>query len=228
MTHTHTTIAGGLLAVAFGVCLAAQTPGVTATDAIRAAVLERMGPGVDVTVAPLSMPAQAVAGAFRSASPDPSAWLGKPIRFSLVTGTGPASFATADLRIVADYAVAASDIPVGRVLTADDVKATHGELRDLPLRRVPTADVLVGARALRAIAAGTTIQSSFVIVRRLIEPGDKVTVVASAGAVEVTATLVAADGGQAGDVIRIVNPETRKYLRGRILRAGFVEVIHER
>jgi flagella basal body P-ring formation protein FlgA len=208
--------------------LAAQTPvpGASATDVIRAAVLERLGPDVEVAVTPLGPPAQP--SLFRTATPDPSAWLGKPMRFSLLNGPGPATFATVDLRVVAAYAVTTHDVVVGRVLTADDVKATRGELRDLPLRRVPAADALVGARALRAMAAGTTIQSSFVIVRRVVEPGDKVTVVAARGAVEVTATLVAADGGQVGDVIRVVNPETRKYLRGRVLRAGFVEVIHER
>jgi flagella basal body P-ring formation protein FlgA len=213
---------------AFAATLAAQAPapGAPAAEVVRAAVLERMGPDVEVTVTLLSLPAQPAL--FRSATADPSAWLGKPVRVSLLTGAGPATFASVDLKVVADYAVTTHEIAAGRVLTADDVKAAHGELRDMPLRRVPAAGALVGARALRAMAAGTTIQSSFVIVRRVVEPGDKVTVVAAAGAVEVTATLVAADGGQVGDVIRVVNPDTRRYLRGRVLRAGFVEVIHDR
>jgi flagella basal body P-ring formation protein FlgA len=93
---------------------------------------------------------------------------------------------------------------------------------------LPTVDGLVGAKALRPLAAGTAVQASFVQVRRIIEPGDKVTAVAGAGAIEVTATLVAADGGGIGDVIRVVNPETRRYVRARIVRSGFVEVMHER
>ena len=215
-----------LVLIACAIAAWAQAPavGVSAVDAIRAAVLERMGPGVEVTVTPISVPAPPAL--FRAASPDPAAWLGKPMRFSLVTGAGLATAAGADLRVVGEYAVPTQAIVAGHVLTADDVKSTKGELRDLPLRRLPTAESVIGAKALRMMAAGTTIQSSFVIVRRLIEPGDKVTVVAAAGGIEVTATLVAADGGQAGDVIRVVNPDTRKYLRGRILRAGFVEVIH--
>jgi flagella basal body P-ring formation protein FlgA len=64
--------------------------------------------------------------------------------------------------------------------------------------------------------------------RRVVEPGDRVTVVALAGAVEVTAQFVAADGGSVGDIIRVRNPDTKKYLRGRIVKPGRVEVINER
>ncbi len=41
---------------------------------------------------------------------------------------------------------------------------------------------------------------------------------------EVTATFVAADGGDAGDVIRVVNPDTKRYLRARVVKPGLVEV----
>jgi hypothetical protein len=135
--------------------LAAQAPatGTPAADVIRRAVLERLGPDVEVTVTPLGLPAPPAV--FRTASPDPSAWLGKPMRFTLLPGAGPAIGATADVRVVADHAVAARAVARGQVLTAEDVTATKGELRDLPLRRLPTAQALVGARALRDLAPGT-------------------------------------------------------------------------
>jgi flagella basal body P-ring formation protein FlgA len=53
-------------------------------------------------------------------------------------------------------------------------------------------------------------------------------VVAAAATVEVTAMFVAADGGAVGDVIRVVNPDTRRYLRGRVRDDGLVEVIDGR
>jgi flagella basal body P-ring formation protein FlgA len=55
-----------------------------------------------------------------------------------------------------------------------------------------------------------------------------VLVVAAVGAVEVSATFVAADGGAAGDLIRVMNPDTRRYVRGRIVKKGLVEVIYEK
>jgi len=201
-------------------------PQLSAADAIRAAVVDRLGPDVEVTVTLLSLPAEPKL--FQRATPDPAAWLGKPIRFSLVAGAGRTVSATADVRVVAEYAMSTHSIGRGQVLTAEDVSPAKGELRALPLRRLPTVAALVGAKTLRPLEVGLPIQSSFVAMKKTIEAGDKVTVVAAAGAIEVTATLVAADGGHVGDVIRVVNPVTKRYLRGRILRAGFVEVLHER
>jgi flagella basal body P-ring formation protein FlgA len=214
------------LLVAAPVLVAQQPRELSAVDVMRAAVLERLGAEVDVTVTPLSLPAEPKV--FTRATPDPSARLGKPMRFVLIGPTGRAISATADVRIVAEYAIATRSISRGQVLKVEDMLPAKGELRELPLRRLPTATTLIGAKTLRPLTAGTPIQASFVAQKRTIEPGDKVTVVAAAGAIEVTATLVAADGGDVGDVIRVVNPETKRYLRGRVLRAGTVEVMHER
>jgi len=205
---------------------AQQQTELPAVDVIRAAVIERLGPNVEVAVTPLSLPAEPKV--FKSATPDPSAWLGKPLRFSLIAGTGRSISATADVRIVAEYAMATHSISRGQVLTDSDLLPAKGELRDLPLRRLPTVTTLVGAKTLRPLSAGLPIQAAFVAMKKLVEAGDKVTVVAAAGAIEVSATLIAADGGDIGDVIRVVNPETQRYLRGRIVRAGTVEVMHER
>jgi flagella basal body P-ring formation protein FlgA len=67
-----------------------------------------------------------------------------------------------------------------------------------------------------------------VTTRRVVEPGDPVTAVVPGAAVEVSAEFVAADGGQIGAVIRVVNPATKRYLRGRIVKEGVVEVTHGR
>src|SRR5262245_37382136 len=83
---------------------AQQSVELPAIDVIRAAVLERLGPDVEVNVTPLSVPAEPKV--FTKATPDPSAWLGKPMRFSLIAGTGRAIPATADVKIVAEYAIA--------------------------------------------------------------------------------------------------------------------------
>jgi len=207
--------------------LGAQAPtDAPAIDVIRAAVVERLGPDVEITITPLSVPAEPTA--FRSATPDPSAWLGKPIRFSLATGAGRTISAMVEVHAVGEYATANHSISRGQVLKADDVSPAKSELKNVPLRKMPTAEALVGAKTLRPLEVGVPVQASFVQLKRVVEPGDKVTVVAGAGAIEVTATLVAADGGDPGDVIRLVNPDTRRYIRGRIVRAGIVEVMHDR
>src|SRR4051812_1315947 len=82
---------------------ATQTPiaiELSAADAIRAAVLERMGRGGELTTTPLSVPADPKL--LKSATPDPSALRGKPLRFSLLASSGRTVAATADVHVVAE------------------------------------------------------------------------------------------------------------------------------
>jgi flagella basal body P-ring formation protein FlgA len=199
---------------------------VTAADAIRAALAERMGAGADIVVRTIDLAADAPL--FREARPDPSAWLGKPIRFTLVTASGAAVGVTASVGVVADHVVTTGAVSRGTRVGGDAVVAVRADLVGVPLKRLPVYADVVGARALRPLLPGAIVLSGAVAVRRAVEPGDEVTVTAAAGAIEITAVMVAADGGNVGATIRVRHPETRRFLRGRIVRPGEVEVIHER
>jgi flagella basal body P-ring formation protein FlgA len=150
------------------------------------------------------------------------------MRFTLVPVSGAPVIAVASLRVVAEHVVARQAINRGDTITAETVASIRDEVRGVPLRRLPQAVQVVGGRALRPVPAGAVLLPGAVTVRRAIEPGDPVTVVARSGDIEVTASLVASDGGEPGDVIRVRNPETRRDLRGRVLSEGRVEVIYAR
>ncbi len=222
-------MAVGTLALAGPAIAAPQAPPPaslhTAAAAIKLAVSARLGGEPDVTV--VSVDVKGDAPAFREARPDPAARLGKPMRFTLLMADGTALAATASVTVVASHAVVRQALARGQIVAAADVDAVRAELTGTPLGRMPAAGDVVGTRVLRPMAAGTVILPAFVALRRTVEPGDAVTVVALAGAIEVTATFVAADGGDVGDTIRVRNPDTKKYLRGRVVKAGLVEVIHE-
>lgn len=195
-------------------------------DAIRRAVVDRMG-AVDVTVIAVDVPAGSIAQ-IRSARPDPAARLGKAMRFTLVPETGPALFAAVTLRVVGEHVVAARNLSRGETVAEEDVAVVRGELTNTPLRRLPTGEQVIGSRVLRPIAAQSVVLPGAVVVRRAVEPGDRVTAVAASGPIQVSATLTAADGGEPGDVIRVVNTDSRKTLRGRIVKEGLVEVGYAR
>jgi flagella basal body P-ring formation protein FlgA len=184
-----------------------------------------MGSAVDVTVTDAGVSGEAT---FVEARPDPAAKLGQPIRFSLVTSSGAVIPVSVRVQVVADHVVATRAIARGESLSVEDLTAVRREVVNVPLRPLPAVRDLTSRRALRPIAAGETVAASAAAVRRTVEPGDRVTVVASAGAVQVTAEFVAADGGRTGDVIRVVNPDSRRYVRGRVVREGVVEVINAR
>ena len=206
--------------------VAAVAPDLSPADAIREAVIARVGSDASVTVK--SIDTDRADLSVREARPDPSARLGQPIRFTLITGAGPGIPVTADIEVVVTHAVVKSEIARGHAVDAASIDEIKGVLTNVPLGRVVTRAEALGTRALRPIAPGTVLTPVHLALRRVIEPGDTVVVTALAGTVEVSATFIAVDGGAIGDAIRVRNPQTRKYIRGRILKAGAVEVIHER
>jgi flagella basal body P-ring formation protein FlgA len=198
----------------------------TAADAVRAAIATRLG--VEVTVAVESIDVQGEARIFREAHPAPTARLGRPIRFALVTNTGAIVPATATVSVSGAIVVPTRSVARGESLASEDLTESAQVMTGLPLRRLPRLTELIGSRALRALPVGEAIHGNAVALRRKVEPGDPVTVVVASGAVQITAAFVAADGGETGKVIRVVNPETRRFLRGRVLPNGTVEVIDGR
>lgn len=210
------------------VCLRAAAEE-TPAELIRLAVIERMGEGVEVAVTAVDgLTGADVVRVFREARPDPSARLGRPIRVTLVPEKGTATVVTATVRVIGDRVVVRRAVSRGATVEADDVELVRAELVGTPIRRLPTLDEVTGARALRPIAEGAIVLPGFVLVPRAVDVGDRVTVVASVGAVQVTGTFIASDSGAVGDLIRVMNPDTRRYVRGRIVSKGVVEVIYEK
>ena len=196
---------------------------VTPADAIRSAVRARMGEEAVVTIKSIGITGDGLM--VREARPDPSARLGRPVRFTLITAENAALPVQVDLSVTIPHVVVREAVMRAHVIESGQVHEVRAEVVDTPLTRLVTQKEAVGARALRPLAPGTILLPAYVAARRVVEPGDSVTVVALAGAIEVTATFTAVDGGRIGDVIRIKNPDTRKFIRGRIVKAGFVEVI---
>ena len=218
-----------LLAVAAGAVatLHAAPMEVSARDAITRAVTARMGDGVVVEVMALDMPSGAP-DRFIEARPDPAARLGRPIRFTLVPARGSRVFATATLRVVTTHVVALRDLPRGATVTTDDVQVLYAEVKQVPMRRLPLGDQVIGSRVLRLVSAAAVVIPGAVVLRRAVEPGDRITGIAMAGDIRVSAELTATDGGDPGDVIRVVNTGTKRSLRGRVIAEGLVEVGHAR
>jgi len=219
------------LSAALSVSIAAagidrEAPLYSAADAIRLAIVQRVGPGTDVAITALDMTGDAPL--FREAKPDPAARMGKPIRFTLIAADGSWTAVTASVTVTVSHAVAIGALSRGHVVAAGDVRAVRGVLAGLPLVPMPTAEDVVGTRVLRPIAPATVVLPSSVLLKRAVEPGDRVTVVALVGDIEVTAAFLAADGGHVGDTIRVRNPDSKTFLRGRIVKAGLVEVLYER
>jgi len=197
-----------------------------AHDAIVDAVRARMGADVEVVLRNL-MVHSVIAAATVRAVPEPDARLGAVIHFKLQSADGATSLGTASARVTAivPHLHAAQPLARGAEIGEAHVTAVAHEISAGPLRAWPGAASALGSTLSRSVATGaclsrTTIQAVFAV-----RTGQEVTAVASFDGVEARAVMVAAGGGDPGTVIRVVNRQSRRALKARVLSAGLVEII---
>jgi flagella basal body P-ring formation protein FlgA len=210
-------------------------PGESAVrHAVVQAVRARMGQDADVRIEDLDFKTTpAPDGALLVATPEPGARLARQNRFSLHWQLGSPSHrppaagghAVARVFVVAEHLRASRDLSRGETCAEADVALTRGEVGAVLLQRLPGARDAVGSRVLRPIAADDVITSTAVQFRPTVLSGDVVTVRARVDGAMVQGQAVAQQSGVEGDIIRVVNKESRRSLRARILGPGQVEVV---
>jgi flagella basal body P-ring formation protein FlgA len=202
-------------------------------SAIVAAVGSRMGPGVDVDVVSLEdIRVAAHAGAL-VATPDQSAREGRVSRFTMSSASaGGASTRLGDagavVRVTADIVRARHALPRGVVVQVGDIEAARAQLQGVAFTRLPAPDDVVGARTTRSIVAGATMTRIDITPEPAVRTGDQVRIVVRIPGVEVASTAVAIQTGARDEIIRVVNPETRRTMRARVTGDKEVEVVYER
>jgi len=82
----------------------------------------------------------------------------------------------------------------------------------------------VGMELKRAVYAGHKINMGFVGAPILVRRNSRVKMIYRLGRLEINAWGRALDEGGAGDVISIMNLESRKRIQGKILPSGIIEV----
>jgi flagellar basal body P-ring formation protein FlgA len=214
--------------------LVALSPAADGNDAaVKAAIVRsasaRLGAGAEVSVQDLQVNATPAAGPI-TAVPEPAARVGRPSVFSLTaqTASGPRRIgsAVAVIEASAPHVRARRAIRRGEALTAADVEETNGQIGDVPFKLLPSLGAVTGARATRDLEAGTILTSPIVAAAPLVKSGQQVSVRARIGNIEARTIAIAQQNGQAGDLVRLVTPDSKRTLVGRVLASGEVEVVH--
>jgi len=207
-------------------------PDAAVRDAIVAAVRARMGEGADVAVAALRLP-PGWSRADVQVRPDPRAVLGRPMRFSLGTPSARrggairwTGAAEADVQVLVEHLHTTRAVARGDILSGADVAVVRHAVEG-PLRAWPAAEAIDRSRALRDFGPGACLARNSLAVVSLVRAGQDVQAIARVGGIEAEARMVAAENGDKGSVIRVVNPESRRSIRARVVAAGVVEVIHD-
>jgi flagella basal body P-ring formation protein FlgA len=116
----------------------------------------------------------------------------------------------------------------GERLSDGDVIVKQASLDAEPLRPLLSVDEARGARATRDLGPGARVTRADVAPEPLVRAGDVVRAHARVSGLDIVGEMVAAESGQAGDVIRVVNAETKYAAKARIEARGEVEVVNVR
>lgn len=225
----------GWLASAAGVCAAAETAELArARAAIVGAIQERLGPDVRVDLDAFVCRLAPDAPDTLTATPDPTGRTGRSMRFTFVTAPGPRGHAvrvgeaTAVVRVSGPHVWAVRRIDAGHTLTPEDIALGDGPIDGAPLRRLSTPNDAIGARTLKALAPGDPVVEGVVVGVPVVRAGDRVRATVRGMGIEATVVAVAEQNGMPGQMIRVVNPDSRRAVRARVVAKGEVEVLDGR
>jgi flagella basal body P-ring formation protein FlgA len=218
--------------LALGVALTGPVP-----EAIERSIQERMG-DVRVEVFELTGPkGRGDEGAVvrcegpevRCVGPkavaEPGSRLGRPIRFILFANGARTGSVVATLSVTGSAVRSSRALSRGEDVGSDAIEVVDVELTNILLERLPVTEEVVGAQARRDIRAGELLTGATVVVRPAVKSGDEVRVSMSTGVIELTTLGRASGSGHVGDFIRVLMPESRKGLKGRITGPGSVEIV---
>ncbi|MEK7475390.1 MAG: flagellar basal body P-ring formation chaperone FlgA [Candidatus Coatesbacteria bacterium] len=120
---------------------------------------------------------------------------------------------------------AARSLEPGTVLAEADLTDAEADLAEVPEDAATSRDTLVGQRVLRPMQAGAWVRRSAVAQPLQVRRGSQVMLVARIGSVEARASAQAREEGGAGDIITVVNLNSKRSLRARVVGAGLVEAV---
>lgn len=124
-----------------------------------------------------------------------------------------------------DVAVTRRALMPGEVLTAEDLEVAERDLSSVPAGAARDRDELVGLRVTRPIGAGAMVRRDAVAMPALVKRGGQVVLIARVGSVEARAVAQAKSDGARGEVVTVVNLESNRQVRARVMGEELVEAI---
>ena len=197
-------------------------------EAIVIAVESRIGqPGAAIDA--LTITATPIDGAVE-ATPAPGARTDRPSLYSLTVTTprGPrrVGSAMATVSVVAQVVRAKAALTRGAELAPGDVETWHGPIGSATLKRLPRPAEVEGATASRAIDAGGILTADVLSVPPSVSSGQQVKLRVTVDGIVAHGLAIATENGRLGAVVRVVNPDSKRTIVGRVVGRGEVEVIH--
>jgi flagella basal body P-ring formation protein FlgA len=133
-------------------------------------------------------------------------------------------YVSADVGIEAPVVVALRDLTRGAALNESDLKLQTTNTRHLLRGYFESIEEVAGQTLKRTLRRGQVITPTMLVVRKTIKRGEQVTILASAGTIQVRMQGKAMKQGNPGDLIPVINSHSKKKIQARVVSKGLVRV----
>jgi flagella basal body P-ring formation protein FlgA len=112
----------------------------------------------------------------------------------------------------------------GALIGDADLQVVERDLAQLPFGHLQDPARVAGMQLLRPVSAGTALTPGMLEAPRLIRRGQQVTLLATAGSVEVRMSGTALGDGAEGERVRVRNLNSKRVIEGVVTAAGQIQV----
>lgn len=120
--------------------------------------------------------------------------------------------------------VTARSLPRGKILTGNDLKFAKHDKSKLPAGYMDELTEGVGMELKRQLSNGAPLTTSMIRKPKIIKRGQRVSIIARAGGMEVRMAGKAMAHGAVGDRIRVLNLKSKKKIEGTVTPSGDIRV----
>jgi len=128
------------------------------------------------------------------------------------------------VRVMKAIAVAAKLLPRDTILQPQDIRMKTIDLSTLPQGYIDQKQSLIGQKLKRLISAGVAFTPNIITPQDRVKRGQRVTILARSGSMEVRMAGRALTSGAVGEVVKVVNIASRQRREGVVTKSGEVQV----
>lgn len=179
------------------------------------------------TAQPTSLTLPAGKIEYRPISPQHPKYLGrKVLKLAVLVDGKEAGIIrmTGDLHLYGQVACTTRSIARHETLSENDIKMVRRDITLLGDDLVRRMTEIIGKRATTSLQPGDVLRASYLDEPPLVRRGDLVTIVAQTPGLRATAPGEAKKTGGRGEIIRVKNLMSRKYILAKIVATGVVQV----
>jgi flagella basal body P-ring formation protein FlgA len=133
-------------------------------------------------------------------------------------------YVQASVRSFGKVLVTARPLGRGEVVQAGDIVLKRQELGRLRSGYLTDPAQAVGKRLVRSVNAGTVLSAGLLRAPLMVHRGDRVTIIANTGGLQVRMAGTALEDGAQGQMIRVRNLSSKREVQGVVTGVGIVEV----